>query len=192
MARGSTAATGAATSAQNNSNTLMGNASSLYSSLAPELQSEAAHPQGFAPADRAAMTTAAQESAGGSQAGAVGQGALLAARTKNAGAPAAAIGAASRGAGEDLSRRAVETQFENAGLKEKQRQGALSGLQGLTGMETGAAGQELGIVPGAVNANTGAENASWDWATHLLQPLLGAASGSLPGIASIMKAGGGG
>ena len=187
MARGSQTANTAATTAQSNSNALMGNANALYSSLAPELQSEAAHPQGFAPADRAAMDTAAQQSAGGSMAGAVGQGALLGARTRNAGAPAAAIGAAARGAGEDLSKRAVETQVANAGLKEKQRQSALSGLQGLTGTETGAAGQQLGIVPGAVNANTSAAEQSWDWAKFLGAPLLSAASSSAAPIASIYK-----
>ena len=180
MARGSSQATGAATQAQSNSNTLMSNAGGLYSALAPELMSEAAHPAGMAPADMAAAGTAAQQSAGGSMAGATGQGALLAARTRNAGAPAAAIGAAARGAGEDLSKRAVDTQLANASMKEKQRQGALSGMQSLTGMETGAGNQALGQVAGDVNANTGAENASWDWASHLFQPLLGAASASAP------------
>ena len=175
MARGSSQASGAATQAQNNSNTFMGNANSLFSTLAPELQTEAAHPSGIAQPDLAAMNTSAQQSAGGTQAAAVGQGALAKSRTKNAGAGDAAIAASSRGAGEELSKRALQTQITNAGMKEKQQQAGLSGLEGLTGMETGAANQALGIVPQAVNANTNAANQSWDWAKYLLDPAMAAA-----------------
>ena len=178
MARGSQAATGAATQATDLSKTYAGNAGGLYSALAPELMSEAAHPSGMAPADLSAAGTAAQQSAGGSMAGATGQGALLAARTRNAGAPAAAIGASARGAGEDLSKRAVDTQMQNASLKEKQRQGALSGMQSLTGLETGAGNQALGQVAGDVNANTNAEDQSWSWAKYLMAPAMGAAGQS--------------
>ena len=178
MARGSSAATGAATTAQNNSNTFMGNANGLFSTLAPELQTEVSHPSGIAQPDLAAMNTASQQSAGGSMAGAVGQGALAKSRLKNAGAGDAAIADSSRGAGEDLSKRALQTQIENAGMKAKQQQAGLSGLEGLTGMETGAANQALGIVPQAVNANTNAANQSWDWAKMLLDPAMAAAGQS--------------
>src|SRR5690348_4147207 len=82
MARGSEQANTAATSAQNASNQFGANANALYSTLAPELMSEAAHPSGFGPQELARMNTAAQQSAGGANAGAVGQGALLAQRTR--------------------------------------------------------------------------------------------------------------
>ena len=182
MARGSQAAQGAATSAQSLSNTAAGNAGALFSTLAPELMSESAHPSGISQPDLAAANPAGLEAAGGSMAGATGQGALLAARTKNAGAPAAAIGESSRRAGETLSKAAVGTQMANAQMKEKQRQSALSGLGSLTGLETGAATNALGEVAQNVNANTNAANQSWDWAKYLLDPAMQAASGAAPSI----------
>ena len=167
MARGSDRADNAATSAQGISNTSAGNAQGLYSTLAPELQSTATAPQGFNPNDFAAMNTSAQQSAGGSAAGAVGQGGLLAARTRNAGGADAAIADSVRSSGRQLSQGVLGTQIANAKLKEQQREGALSGLQGLYGTNTGASVNALGQVAGNVNASTGAENASWDWTKGL-------------------------
>ena len=183
MARGSPQATGAATSAQNLSNSLQGNAASLYSSVAPELQSEAAAPSGYDSADLAKMNTSAQQSAGGSQAGAVGQGALLAARTRNAGAPAAAIDSASRGAGQRLSEAALGTDMANAKLKQSQRQSGLTGLENLYGRTLGGGVQALGEVAPAVNADVNAQNASWDWSKFILDPLLQSAGSAAPTIA---------
>lgn len=196
MSRGSTAAQTAstqgntnATQAANNSQSFLNNSNALYSSVVPQLETEASAPSGFAPADEAAMNTASQESAGGSQAGAVGQGALLDARTRNKGGAAAAIDASSRAAGENLSRNALGIQTKNAMLKEEQRQNALSGLTGLTGLETGAANNALGVsnqglgeVASNVGANTGAVNSSYDAFTDIINPLLGAA-GSAGGAA---------
>lgn len=178
MARGSSQATGAATQATNNSNTFGGNAGSLFSTLAPALTAEAANPTGYNPSDLAAMNTEAEQSAGGTQAGAVGQGGLMAARTRNKGAAAGAIADSSRGAGEQLSKNALGISVGNARLKEQQRQSGISGLEGLTGLETGATNQALGQVAGDVNANTGAENASWNWAKDILDPALSAAASS--------------
>ena len=79
MARNDAAAQTAANSANTISSTAAENAGGLYGVLAPELESEAAHPQGFDPTTMAQMTTAAEQAAGGSQAGATGQGGLLAA-----------------------------------------------------------------------------------------------------------------
>lgn len=196
MSRGSTAATAAstqgntnATQAANNSQSFLNNSNALYSSVVPQLETEASAPSGFAPSDEAAMETGAQQSAGGTQAAAVGQGALLAARTRNKGAATGAIDAAARSAGENLSRNALGIQTKNAMLKESQRQNALSGLTGLTGLETGAANNALGVsnqglgeVASNVQANTGAENASYDAFTDILNPLLGAASYSKGGF----------
>lgn len=176
VARGSTQAQEAGKSAQGFATGLQGNAASLYGSLTPQLLSEATHPAGMAPTDLAAINTAAQQSAGGSEAAAKGEGALLAGRTRNAGTGAAAIGEASRAAGRNLSQRAVETQGENALLKAKQKQSALSGLEGLTGIETEGANRALGIVPQAVNANTNAANQSWDWAKYILDPAMQASA----------------
>lgn len=175
MARGSDQATSAAGTALSNSGTFGGNAGSLYSALAPELTTEAAHPAGFSPTDLAAMDTDAQQSAGGAESGAVGEGLLHAARTRNAGGADAAIGAGVREAGQQLSKGALGVRMANAKLKSQQQQEGLTGLRDLTGLETGAQNTSLGEVAPAVGANTNAENASWDW-TKVLDPVLNATS----------------
>lgn len=178
MARGSEQANTAATSAQNLSNQFAGNANALYSTLAPELESEAAHPAGFNPAELADMNTAAQQSAGGATAGAVSQGALRAARTGNLGGSDAAIQEAARNGGQTASKAAVGIKNQNSMLKQSQRRAALSGLQGLYGTQAGGATGALGQVANNVNADTNANNASYNWARFILDPVLGAASNS--------------
>jgi len=178
MARGSQPANTAATSAQNFSNQLQNNQSQLFNTLAPELESAAAHPSGYSPTDIAGMTTAAEQSAGGSTAGATGQGALLASRTKNAGTADAAIGQSARSAGQALSKASTGIAQANANQKAQNQRAGLSGLEGLTGLETGGANTALGIVPQAVNANTQAENDSWDWANSVFKPIMEAAGNS--------------
>jgi len=172
VARGSNTATAAANSAQGLSSGLESNAGNIYSGLAPQLQAEATAPPGFAPTDLAAMNTAAQESAGGATAGATGRGALLAARTKNAGTADAAIADAARSGGENAIRAATGIQGENAQLKEHERQSGLTGLEHLYGEDLGAGIQSAGQVAPDINANTNSENASYDWARTILDPLL--------------------
>lgn len=181
MARGSDQARGAATSAQGISNTAGSNAQGLYSTLAPELINEATHPAGFAPTNLAGMNTAAEETAGGTQAAAVGQGALQAARTRNAGGSDAAIADASRSAGQQLSRGVLATQMANAKLKEGQREGGIHGLEGLYGTNLGSSVGALGQVAGNINADTNASNASWNWAKYILDPAMQAAGGAAAG-----------
>lgn len=184
MARGSDQAKAAATSAQGLSNQFAGNAGAGYAALMPELTTEAAHPAGFNPTDLARMNTGAQQTAGGSEAAAVGQGALLGSRTKNPGAAPAAISEAARESGQQLSKNALGIQTANAGLREQQRQEALKGLQGVTANETGASIGALGEVAPNVNADVNAKNASWDWAKNILDPVLGAAGGAASGYLS--------
>jgi hypothetical protein len=167
-----------------NANAFMGNANSLYGDLAPTLESEVAHPAGYAPTDLSAMETGAQQSAGGSQAGAVGQGGLYAARTGNKGGAAAAIADASRGAGQQLSKNLLGIRSANANLKNEQQQAGISGLTNLTGLETGASNTALGNVANLSNANTNAANASWDWAKDILDPTLQAGGTAAGGYLS--------
>lgn len=174
MARNNAAAETAANTANSNSQVFGGNAGALYGAVAPQLEAEAANPTGYNPADLAAMTTQAEQGAGGSQAAAVGQGALLSGRTRNAGSAAKAVADASRGAGERLSEANLGVQAGNARLREQQRQAALSGLTGLTGMETGASNAALGEVAPNVNANVNQQNESWNGVKDLLDPALGA------------------
>lgn len=174
MARGDSTAQSGETAGLNNANTFGANAQGLYSTVVPQLSEQAANPAGYNPADLARMETGAQQSAGGAEAGAVGQGGLLAARTRNAGGPAAAVAESAREASQGLAKNALGIQTANAGLKEKQRESALSGLTGLTGMETGASNQALGAVASNSDANTNAVNASWDGVKDILDPTLGA------------------
>lgn len=192
MARGSAPATAAATTAANTNTGLQGNANALYSTLAPTLETEIATPAGFGPTTTAAMNTAAEQGAGGTQAGAVGQGGLLAARTRNSGAPAAAIAQSSEKAGQQLSEGELQTQLANEALKQKQQQSGISGMEGLTQDEQADALSALGQVAPDVNANTGATNASWDWATDLLDPALSAAGNSAGLIAKSLNSSSGG
>jgi hypothetical protein len=176
VARGDQQAQGAAGQANANANTFMGNANSLYGNLAPSLESQAANPQGFAPSDQAAMATEAAQTAGGTEAGAVGAGNLAAARTRNAGGFGTAISDASRGAGETLSRGLLGVKLANANLKNQQRNTALSGLGSLYGENVGASNAALGNVAANVNANNGAIGQSWDWAKAILDPAGGVAA----------------
>lgn len=160
MGRGNDTADTASKTSLSNSNTLTGNANSLYSNLAPMLTSQAAHPAGFSPADEAAMETGAMDTAGGSEAAAVGQGNLEAARTRNAGGFGQAVSDAARGAGETLSRGLLGVRNANANLKQRQHDEALGGLQGLYNTNVGGASSALGNVAPLVNAATRADNAN--------------------------------
>src|SRR5690349_7573179 len=120
MARGSSDAKTAAGTGNEFARTYEGNAQSIFTPLSSTLQTEMAHPAGMSPADLAAENTSSQQSVGGSQSAAVGQGALAAARTRNAGAPDAAIEASSRHAGETLAKNALQTRLKNAAIKLQQ------------------------------------------------------------------------
>ena len=132
------------------SNAENANASNIYGGLEPTLQAEASHPSGYTPMQKAQMNTAAQESAGGSESGAVGQGGLYAARTKNAGAAQNAIGSATRGAGANLA-------------NQKQQQG-IQGLGGLYSSNLNAAASNLNA---SNNAMENEENTKSIWSKLL-------------------------
>lgn len=135
----------------------------MYGSLAPTLQAEAAHPSGYSPTQLASMNTAAQQSAGGSQAATVGQGALLAARTRNAGAAQNAVGAGTRAAGANLSNAAVGTATKDANLAQQHQQQGIAGEAGLYGTDLGASENALGLSNSALTgaANSGGMNNPW-------------------------------
>ena len=146
-----------------------------------ELQTISTLPPGYAGVNLAAADTAEQQSAGGGQSAAVGQGALLAGRTRNAGSADAAVGASTRAVGQQLSEGALQTRLKNAGMKMQQQQAGIGGLGNLYS-------ENLGAVAPNVNANTEAENASWDWAKDLMGPMLGAAGGAASPGGAITKA----
>ena len=128
------------------------NAGNIYSSLEPQLESMATNPQGYSSGDLAAMNTASQQSLGGSTAGITGQGMLTAARTRNSAGIPEALDQAARTAGETQSQNALGIQENNANLKQKQQESALSALGGLygenLGNQTSLLGQGAGDLQG--------------------------------------------
>lgn len=174
-ARGSPAATGAATTAATNSGNQLTAANNVSSLLVPTLENQIANPQGINPTDLAALRTSNEQGAGGAAASAVGQGALRAARTRNAGAAPAATAAGVNSAGQQLSQANLDTNLANQKAKMAQTSQAEGGLEGLYGTDLNAGNNALGQVAGDVNANNQAENASYDWATDVFDPILQAA-----------------
>lgn len=160
------------------------NAENVYGSLEPQLAAEAAHPQGLTPQAKSAMNTAAQQSAGGSTAAAVGQGKLYSQRTNNAGGAKAAIGSAVRGAGENLSNAAVGTEVTNAKLQNQQQQAGLSGLSGLNSTETVAGLNALGLSNQALGVANSAKPTFWQqMATTAGKNLVNAGADAAEGFA---------
>lgn len=158
------------------------NASGLYGGVANELQAQAAHPAGYTPSQMAAQNTAAQQSAGGSQAGTVGQGALMAARTRNAGAAQNAIAQGGRQASQNLSSAAVGNQTNNANLQQHQQQSAQQGLQGLYGTELGGSQSALGLSNQALNTANNSGQSFWQKMGYAAgQPIASAAGGAVAG-----------
>ena len=131
--------------ANTQANQLGANAANIYGSLQPEIASEAAHPAGYSPQQKSAITTAGQQSAGGSMAGATGQGALLAARTRNAGAAQNAIQQAGRQSSKNLSDVATGVETGSADLAAKRQADALRAEQGLYGTELGGSQKAMGL-----------------------------------------------
>ena len=167
--------------AGNLSNQLTTNAANVYGGLEPTLAARAATPMGYTPGQKASINTAAQQSAGGSTAGAVGQGGLYAARTRNAGAGQAAIGASNRAAGSNLSRNAVNTEVQSANLGQQNQRAALGGLQSLNSTELSGGENALGLSNQALQgADQSAANNPW---MKLLQS--GIAAGGQAGAAAL-------
>lgn len=137
------------------------NANNLYKTLFPTLSGEATNPQGYSPRDLAAMNTASQQSVGGSTAGAVGEGNLAAARTRNAGAFAPALDEAARAGGRQLSENALATQTANANLKQKQQQEGIAGLGDLYGENSKDLLAALGLEDQATQTGTQAGQSGW-------------------------------
>lgn len=153
------------------------NAATNNAVLQPALTQEIVNPSGYTPTQMGAMTTAAEQSAGGSNAGAAGGALLRAGRTHNIGSGQAATSAASRNAGQELSQVNAGIQSKNADLEQKQRQSALSTEEGLYGTNVGAGENALGLSNTSLND---AGNLKDFWQQLLLQ---GVQSGGQVGAA---------
>lgn len=117
------------------------------------------------------MLTAGGQSVGGSVAGAVGQGALSAARTNNAGGYTAALDdSASQGIDKNADI-ALGVQNQDAQIA---RQNQQFGLQGLSNIYSGASGRQLDALNTANTASAQTQGAIMGWTKLGLQ---GAAAG---------------
>jgi hypothetical protein len=159
-----------AATGSNLSSNLEANGANVLGSLTPALSAAAYAPSGYTPGQKAMINTSSQQSAGGTNAGAVGAGGLYAARTRNAGAPSSAIGSASRTAGADLSKAATGTEVQSANLAQKTREAALGGLGSIGSEQTGAG---IGALNSSNSALEGAAKSSADnpWHQILLQAM---------------------
>lgn len=150
----------------------------IGSSLVPTLTSQMANPQGFNPTTMGQMTTAAEQTAGGSNAGTSGAAGLRAARTRNIGSGQSTISQAGRDAAEQLSQRNAGIQTQNANLKAKQQSDAEHELGSLYGTDVGAGESALGISNSALN-NAG--NLQNFWQQMLLQGMSSAGTAASGG-----------
>jgi hypothetical protein len=175
MARGSDQSNATATAGVGQNAQLYGGSQALYGALTPQLLSQSANPQGFGQKGLADITTANEQSAGGTAGAAVGQGALEDSRTRNAGGSGMALSKAARESGKNLSNATLQTNIANEGLKEQQRSTAQKGLEGLYGTNVSGSQEAAGNVAKNVQANAAQEDASWGWAKNILGPVLGAA-----------------
>lgn len=116
---------------QGDAATARGHSSQLYDQLFPTYQEEALHPQGFDPVTKAGMKTSAMQTVGGATGGAVGQGDLTAARTRNSGGFEAAGDEAERTGLRQLSADNLGIEQGDAALKEQHHQQGIAGEQGL-------------------------------------------------------------
>lgn len=154
------------------------NASSLYGTLDPTLTTMATVPQGINPADLAKMKTGAMQTAGGANSGAVGQGSLLSARTKNAGTADAAIAKSGESAGQTLSNTNLGIDSANQELKNTQQQAGLKGLEGLYGTNESEA---LGGLNESNMALKNAGDVPNFWQQYILQAQKSAAAAAAAG-----------
>jgi hypothetical protein len=146
-----------ASAGRNLSNSLEANGANVLGSLTPALSAAAYAPSGYTPGQKAMIDTASQQSAGGTNAGAVGSGGLYAARTRNAGAAGTAIGSSSRAAGAGLSKAATGTEVKSADLAQKNREVALGGLGSIGSEQTGAG---IGALNSSNQALAGADQSA--------------------------------
>ena len=137
------------------------NSTDLYGSLVPQYKQMATNPQGFGAPAIADMTTASNQSLGGSNAAAAGEAAELGASNRNLGSFAPAIAEASRAAGRQQSTNALGIKAGDIGLKQEQKQQGLAGLGGLQDQQNKNVLASLGLRDQSTNTLTEAGKSGW-------------------------------
>lgn len=108
--------------------TATGQANNAFDVANPIYTQEATRPQGYLPQEIANMKTASDQTLGGANAAAAGEGALASARTNNAGGYQAAIDDAARDAAVKQSENNLSILNRSADLQRQQQQQGLEGL----------------------------------------------------------------
>lgn len=149
--------------------TLFGEGQADQDAVLPFLNQEVTNPQGFGQPTLNAITTATGQATSGALSNADQQAKLQAARTGNPAAQSAIIANAARTGENAQSNANLDTNIQNAELKQKQQQSGAAGLMDLTGMDTNAALGDLGLSNGAINAWSGANKSAGNlWQNAIL------------------------
>lgn len=151
------------------------NANNLYGTLIPAYTNEAVNPQGIGTQGMTAMTTAAQQSAGGSQGAARGKANEYAAANRNTGSFAPVLDESAREAGRNLGQSTLDINAQNEMLKQQQRQAGLEGLSSMYGVQNNDVLSSLGLQNQSTQAQTAAGAQGWfQNMTNLIGSLRGA------------------
>lgn len=137
------------------------NANSLYNNLFGQYSNQATNPVGFTPTEKADMTTASEQSAGGALGAATGKGAQYAAANKNSGSFAPVLDESARNAMRTLSNNSLKVNNEDAMLKEAHRQQGLEGENRLFNTENNDVLSSLGLQTNANNSLIDAGKSGW-------------------------------
>lgn len=136
-------------------------ASQIGSTIIPGLEQEATHPTGYTPEQLNAQRVASQQGLGGATSGITGQANLEAARTRNAGGFAAALGEAARAKNRQASQNEVELQARNADLANKKQRQAQQQLSGLYGTDVSSQLKAMGLSDQALQEQLAAGQQGW-------------------------------
>jgi hypothetical protein len=161
-----------ATTGQQGYGTLLGEGQADQAGVLPFLNQEVTNPQGYGQPTLDAMTTATGQATSGATSAADQAAKLQAARTGNPAAQSAIIANAARTGQNAQSNANLDTQIGNAELKQKQQQSGAAGLEQLTGMDTNAALESLGLSNQAIGEWSNANKSSGNVWSNAFLPVI--------------------
>lgn len=151
----------AADTASQTGSRLGASAQQIGSTLIPGLKNDYTNPPGYSPADLATMKQGSLEAAGGTAGALTGALANRSMRMRNPAGLSANTAAVAEGASRGAGSATQDILTQNAQLKERQKQSAQSGLEGLYGTDTSGMLHAMGLVPQDVEAGAKADSVGW-------------------------------
>jgi hypothetical protein len=152
--------------------TLMGEGQQEQGEVLPFLNQEVTNPQGFGQPTMNAITTQTGQAVSGATSAADQSAKLQAARTGNPAAQSAIIANAARTGQNAQSGANLETNIQNAELKQKQQQAGAAGIESLTGLDTNAALGDLGLSNNAIGEWSGANKSAGNLWSNAFLPVI--------------------